>query len=299
MRVGMIFIDGFGLGDEDRDINPMIVADTPCLDALLDGQRLYKREKAVSSSAALIVPLDATLGIPGIPQSATGQTTLWTGVNASRILGKHLRGFPNSRLKELLAEKGIFRRVLNLGKKATFANAFSPPFFELQGMPISASTAATLGAGLQVRNFQHLLDGQAVYQDITHELLSVDYAYISRIAPETAGERLARIMASQDYTLFEYFQTDIIGHQQDFAKAIRTIEMLDAFIGGVIKSTDFQNTTLVITSDHGNIEDMGSGDHTMNPVPAIIVGPGKDLGVNLTGLQDVTPWMESLLLAES
>ncbi|MHB1126458.1 MAG: alkaline phosphatase family protein [Bacillota bacterium] len=296
MRIGMIFIDGFGLGEDKRDINPFVSANTPCLDFLLDGQKLLKRENSTMSSKALLVPLDANLGIPGIPQSATGQTTLWTGVNAAQVLGRHLRGFPNSRLKKILAEKGIFRQVLNLGKKGTFANAFSPPFFELQGIPISASTAATLGAGLQVRDFQQLLDGQAVYQDITHELLCPNYSYISRVAPQEAGERLAGIIASHDFALFEYFQTDVIGHQQDLMKATQTIEMLDAFIGAVINATDFQETTLVITSDHGNIEDLSNVDHTLNPVPAIIIGPGKELGANhLSGLQDVTPWMVDLL----
>ena len=43
----------------------------------------------------LVKPVDPKLGVKGIPQSATGQTSLLTGVNAQGVLGYHKSGYPN------------------------------------------------------------------------------------------------------------------------------------------------------------------------------------------------------------
>jgi hypothetical protein len=38
--------------------------------------------------------LDASLCVPGLPQSATGQAALLTGLNAPELMGRHIEGFP-------------------------------------------------------------------------------------------------------------------------------------------------------------------------------------------------------------
>jgi len=50
------------------------------------------------------------------------------------------------------------------------------------------------------------------------------------------------------------------------------------------------NLLFILTSDHGNIEDMSVHSHTTNPVPLVAFGPEADAfkaGVN--SLTDVTP----------
>ena len=42
----------------------------------------------------IIVPTDATLDVPGYPQSATGQTAIFTGVNAAEIKQGHINVLP-------------------------------------------------------------------------------------------------------------------------------------------------------------------------------------------------------------
>ncbi len=68
MKLIFVFIDGFGLGNEDAGQNPLYAAAAPNLLRFLNSRYIF--------------PTDATLGVKGLPQSATGQTTIFTGVNA-------------------------------------------------------------------------------------------------------------------------------------------------------------------------------------------------------------------------
>jgi bisphosphoglycerate-independent phosphoglycerate mutase (AlkP superfamily) len=54
--------------------------------------------------------------------------------------------------------------------------------------------------------------------------------------------------------------------------------------------------TVVVTSDHGNLEDGRSTAHTTNPVPTIAIGPGRDAFHSIHALTDVAPAILSLLV---
>jgi hypothetical protein len=74
----------------------------------------------------VVVPTDPRLGVEGRPQSASGQTTILTGVNAPALIGYHKQGFPNQALREIIKAHSIFRQLLEAGvKPITFANAFT------------------------------------------------------------------------------------------------------------------------------------------------------------------------------
>ncbi|GAW92267.1 alkaline phosphatase family protein [Calderihabitans maritimus] len=299
MKVLMIFIDGLGLGKEDPKVNPYHRAQTPVLDGLLGGHRLYIREEPLITADAILIPTDARLDVPGIPQSATGQTALWTGVNAARLLGYHLNGLPSPELKELLWQGNIFSWVLDRGKKAVFANAFSGDFFAGK-RPRSVSTEAALAAGLKLKTVEDLEAGQAVYQDLTNEILRLRGEKVNLITPELAGRRLATIVQEHDFVLFEYFQTDVVGHRKDFARAVQILEKLDRFLGSVIKGVEKTNTLIVIVSDHGNMEDLTVGSHTLNPVPTLLVGARKEEGLEqIKSILDITPFILYMLDGQS
>ena len=122
-----MFVDGVGAGAADAASNP-----------LARGEFLLSRF-ADGSGAALpggggAALLDARLGVPGRPQSATGQATLLTGENAPALLGRHLLGFPDRTLRELLERRSIFRRLAAGGLRAAFANAY--PVAHLRGLGI-------------------------------------------------------------------------------------------------------------------------------------------------------------------
>jgi 2,3-bisphosphoglycerate-independent phosphoglycerate mutase len=237
------------------------------------------------------------LGVPGLPQSATGQTTLWTGVNAAAAAGRHINAYPTRALKEILARAGILGRVLALGKSAIFANAYGPEYEErvAQGKrKHSTSTVMTVSAGLPLKTLTDLCHGRAVYQDITNTLLIARGHRVPLFTPGEAGERLAALAADYDFTLFEYFQTDRIGHQQDMVKAVSVIEVLDCFLEAVINRTDLRHTLVMVVSDHGNIEDITVKTHTDNKVPTILIG-NQPTEVNIRSLEDITPFVLRVL----
>jgi hypothetical protein len=64
--------------------------------------------------------LDASLGVPGLPQSATGQTSILTGVNAPAEMGRHISGFPGPTLRRILFEHSVLKRIRERGLSAKY-----------------------------------------------------------------------------------------------------------------------------------------------------------------------------------
>src|SRR2546426_10187463 len=89
----LLFVDGLGLGAEDATFNPVAAAHTPCLDALR-GRKRAGLTARYEHNGALVVPTDATLGVSGLPQSATGQTALLTGLSPPQLPGRPITPFP-------------------------------------------------------------------------------------------------------------------------------------------------------------------------------------------------------------
>jgi len=303
-RIVFVFVDGLGLGDPDAPENPVRHGDLRLLANFLpsgwrpptEGGRPPSlpevNRPCLLPAPGRVIATDASLDLPGLPQSATGQTALFTGVNAARVLGRHLYGFPTRTLQRVLRESSVLKRMVEQGRSVLFVNAFRPIFFELgeavwQKPLLSATTWANHAAGLGFRSFEDLRAGRAVYQDITHDSLPARGIDVPLISPEEAGANLAALARDHDFTLFEFFQTDKAGHARDEAKAVHELVKLERFLAAVSAGMDADGATLLVTSDHGNIEDLGTKSHTHNPVPTLILGAGADrLAPRLGRLED-------------
>lgn len=299
MGVIFVFVDGLGLAPRQKS-NPFYTVETPFLNSLLCGKGLIREAAGKEYEDSILLELDAGLGVRGLPQSATGQTSLFCGVNAPRILGTHLRGFPNNTLREILSREGMFLQLKRKDLTGTFANAYRPFIFrELQegiSSPVSCSTLITYYGGLKLRSLEDLQKGQAVYMDITHELLQSQGFKVTRISPREAGKRLARLSRGFDLTLYEYFLSDIAGHKGDYTEVKKIITTLDEFIESLVQEVDLEEDLLIITSDHGNLEDISENNHTSNPVPALLVGnERKKLALNLQQQKNISAVLPSLL----
>jgi len=294
-----LFIDGIGLAPEGEN-NPFFTTKTPFLSSILDGRALTREAADKEYKKASLLALDATLGVKGLPQSATGQTSLFTGVNAARILGRHLNGFPNQRLRDVLAEKGMFLQLRGSSLKGTFANAYRPDFFKdlKDGIKrnFSCTTLVTYYAGLPFRDLDDLRDGRALYMDITNAFLRSRGFDVPLVTPEEAGKVLVEISRGYDLTLFEHFMTDIAGHNRDNKKVAETIKILDAFLGSVAENMELERELLLVSSDHGNLEDLQTKVHTTNPVPALVMGKYRhELFALLRQKGDITGVFPALL----
>jgi bisphosphoglycerate-independent phosphoglycerate mutase (AlkP superfamily) len=141
-----------------------------------------------------------------------------------------------------------------------------------------------------ISTISDLSDDDAVLQDLTRTTIRDRYPDIPDIAPEDAARHLFDIIRAHDFTLFEYFQTDAAGHTMDYERACSVLKEYDAFLSTLVRYTQAAGITLLITSDHGNIESMNERGHTRNPVPFIAFGPKEaEIRARVKSLTDVTP----------
>ena len=303
-RILLIFLDGVGIGRPDAGVNPL--SDAPILGNCLpdgwstpaDGGRpdslpVPMRREPVPLGGQ-VRAVDASLGVPGLPQSATGQTALFTGVNAAQLLGHHHYGFPGPQLRAALMEHSLLKRATQAGHTAAFLNAYRPLFFDLGeavwSRPMSASSWNNRAAGLSFRTFDDLRAGQALYHDFTNRDAIRRGFDLPLREPTEAGEILARLASTRDLTIYEFFQTDRVGHTRDLAGARALIADLEAFLASTLNAIDLGSHHVVLTSDHGNVEDLSTKSHTHHPVPAMVWGPRAGRLIDRMGrLEDVAP----------
>lgn len=290
-RVLLVFVDGIGIGAADAETNPFAAAHLPVLDALLGGPltaAAFAGGGALQSPDAIALPLDATLGVAGRPQSGTGQTALLTGCNAPALFGRHFGPWVPTPLRPLLAERSVFARARAADLPTVYANALPVLPAAVPRRP-GAFPLAAHAAGVLDRDTAALRRGEAVASSITHERWPEHSGDdLPEIRAEAAGANLARIAAGAALTAFAHYDTDTAGHRGDLPAAVAALERLDAFLGGLVGALP-PEVLLVLTSDHGNLEDVRVG-HTLNPVPLIAVGDGRaEFAAPLRSITDVAP----------
>lgn len=275
-RIIFLFVDGVGLAAPSAD-NPLNAEVCPQL------WRLIERHSK---------PIDACLGVEGPPQSATGQATMFTGVNCARAMGRHCEGFPGPALRKIIEEDNIFLKLKRRSFKVGFADAYlvdSADELALRRFK-SVTTVMALTVPEVVSTIDDLFMDRALMQDLTRETIQDRYPDVPVIPPQQAAEHLFGIARENDFTLFEYFQTDVAGHSLDYARACAVLRIYDRFLSALLAYTEAAGMTVVITSDHGNIEAMNERGHTRNKVPFVAFGPkGKFLLDRVESLSDVTP----------
>ena len=299
-----LFLDGVGLGADNPEINPFALASMPNLRGLLGGRRMvfealrdgypYSR---IETERATLLPLDASLGVPGLPQSASGQATLLTGVNVPAAIGYHYGPKPNPDVAELLLNGNLFSRIKQSGLKAALLNAYPPGYFsaiESGRRLFSAIPLAVTSAGIPLRTLDDLFAGEALSADFTGEGLRERLGLPDTpvLQPIEAGERLAALTRTVDFAFFEFWLSDYAGHSQDMAAARSLLETFDQVLAGLLASWEDREGLVLLTSDHGNLEDLSTRRHTANPVPALLVGTPAlrdSFAASLQDLTDITP----------
>ena len=296
LNILFVFIDGVGLGGEHADNNPFCQLSLPGFERLSKNQRWTDAAENVRLPGHTFHPIDACLSVEGLPQSGTGQATLFTGVNCAAIAGRHFGPYPHSTSKPIIAKENIFTQVNQLFSAheapSAFANAYPEVFFNHAKAKNrwTVTTLACLESGIKIRKENDVRNEEAITAEITgqawHDRLNID---ILPIPEDEAARRLVNLASRHAFTLFEYYLTDKAGHSRDMDKATQVLRSLDSFFEGILAHADFDNTLLIVTSDHGNLEDLSIKPHTFNDVPLIAMGKGADLFQKTTSIQDITP----------
>lgn len=324
-HVLFLFLDGVGLGENDPQTNPFAVAKLPTLHDLLDGQGLFNTTPRYDNprTQSLFIPTDAGLGVAGPPQSATGQATILTGLNVPAIIGGHWGPKPNEAVAAILQRENIFKTLKARGQEAILINAYPQRYFDSIGSGrrmYSAIPMAVDAAGIPLMTADDLRAGQAFSADFTGEgwrgprptptptpadgktsLPSGGLGYDDTpvyTLPE-AGAKLAHVARQRSFTFFEHWVTDMVGHRGTVAEGVEVLERFDTMLGGLLANWDYAEGLVIITADHGNLEDLSQKHHTLNKVPIFVIGQARtEFSANLTDLSGLTPAILRYLAGE-
>lgn len=293
MSVLLIFVDGLGVGTRGRH-NPLYLLGEEAAPLAV-----FQEEEPQLLHDGLLALTDPRLGVEGRPQSASGQTTILTGINIPARLGYHKQGFPNEQMRAVLREHSLFLKLTRHGGGPDlFANAYPPQFFAKRPRWVAATTVAVEAAGLAFRTFADLKEGRAVFHDFTNRALVERGADVPQRTPEEAAAVLAQLAAEHRFTLYEYFLTDRAGHEQDESAAVFVLGELARFVRATLSLVDLTRTTVLLTSDHGNVEDLSTRNHTLNLVPTLAWGRARELAARrVRTLADITPTILEILNA--
>jgi len=310
-RLIFIFLDGVGIGTA-TDGNPFFLARASRLPFYVDG--------GAWPDGTPIRAIDPLMGVSGLPQSASGQTSLFTGINVPRLVGGHLGSYPNQKMRELILRHNLLKTLQSRQRRIAFLNAypvfsrfFQPPHlrigtdgrFDFSGefpetfkKRISVTTCMMLSCRFKPFDEHHLAHREAVYQDYSNLSLREHGLNIPEFRPEEAADIIGRRSREFDLTLYEFFQTDLYGHRRTVDESVNLIRNLDLLLNRLLSRLHPERDTLLVTSDHGNLEEGASRTHTRNPVPLIVWGSGADtLRNRIRRLDQVTPaileWMGS------
>lgn len=301
MPLLFLFLDGIGLGADDPAINPLARTSMPFLRELLGGHSLVRAAAPYHGAWASLLALDACLGVEGLPQSATGQATLLTGQNIPQAIGYHYGPKPNAEIAAHLKRENLFLHLRTHGRRAALLNAYPPRYFHgiRSGHRLySAIPLSVTAAGFPLFGVDEFFSGRALSADFTGEawrsLLGFPQAPL-RSARE-AGHLMAKLASEYEFSFFEYWASDYAGHRQDMDWAIRQLETLDSLLQGLCEASP-SDLLILITSDHGNLEDLSTRRHTTAPVPLLLIGPPQTRAAfhHATDLTHIAPTIKSTI----
>ncbi len=277
-KVNWLMLDGVGIADF-HDTHPFSGLHTPTLDKLG-----ISKVQNILEPEFVTQPIDACLGVEGLPQSGTGQTSLLTGINAARIMGRHYGPWPGPSLKPLLAQS-LPVQLSKKGLAMRLANHYPQRYLE------------AIESGKRKLNaiaYAMTLAGAKLEFGIPPMLKNPDEDFTPF---ETVRFWAQEFMQSNaDLTIFDAWWSDHLGHHGTLLEAQDHVRRLEVFIETALQTRDSQ-TLFLLTSDHGNFENIGVKTHTFAPVPLVAIGAGAPVFASVEDLTGVAPalktWFEN------
>jgi 2,3-bisphosphoglycerate-independent phosphoglycerate mutase len=270
----LIFIDGVGIGKKDYENNPFFKYGFKTFTENF-GDIPHLENQKLKCANGFLFPVDALMGVEGIPLSGTGQTSIFCGVNAPKMINQHFGPYPYSTLVPTIKEKNIFHEFKKRKKKVAFVNAYPKQFFEYVNSGrrrLSVTTLSCLLSGIKLNKIADLRSGNALAADIDNIRFVEKMNYKMKIIlPQLAAKRFLKISAKNHLTVLEIFHTDHHGHGRAMEYMEHTIKVLDEFLLYLTKNIT-EEMTLLVCSDHGNFEDLSIKMHTTNPALGMVFG---------------------------
>ncbi len=224
-----------------------------------------------------------------------------------KLVGEHYGPKPNAKVAQQILQGTLFQEVVAAGGSAALLTPYPQGYFDAinSGKRMySAVPLAVVSAGLPLYGEQELRQGRAVSPGFTgqgwRDFLGYDDMPV--ISLYDAGRRIAAIAQEYDLSFFEHWPSDRSGHRGSLAEAVAHLEMIDTVLGGLLDNWDDGSGLLIITSDHGNIEEKDHRRHTRNPVPTILVGERHaelaQIIHDLTDIADIVRYANRIIISK-
>lgn len=292
----LIFIDGVGIGENDPVSNGFLKLGAKFLTDIF-GEIPTLSNPVLFNGSGYVFPIDPLMGIGGLPQSGTGQTSIFCGFNAPSFIGKHFGPYPYSTLIPEIKEKNIFIDFIRKGKKAYFLNAYPKPFFDYIATGrrrLSVTTLSCLLNNIKINSEIEVRNKEALTPEITNERWNKRLDYnLDIIAPSEAADILLAEAEKNDLTVYEYYFTDHFGHGRYPDELEEGFRNLDEFLYSILVRINIKKFTLLLCSDHGNFENLSTKSHTLNP--CLTISYGKESKYFFNSIKDLSQIKKAIL----
>jgi hypothetical protein len=213
-------------------------------------------------------------------------------------------------LRALIEARSLFRDLAGAGRRALLANAYPAAYLQALGLlpgpapalpgrrraRAAAAVVAYAAAGGRFRTWEDARRGQALTHDLTGVRANGFGAELPPRSAEDAAEILLRLSSGHDLTVFEFFETDDAGHARSMVHALEVLERFDRFLRALVAGLS-SGDSLVVTSDHGNVEDLRTRTHTLARVPVLGFGPAAEAMEGVSDLTSIAPLLRRLAVA--
>jgi Metalloenzyme superfamily len=138
-------------------------------------------------------------------------------------------------------------------------------------------------AGVRLRTWDDVRRGEALTSSMTHELENdfncefFGQSPLPRRTPEEAAAILTALARVHDFTFYKYQIPDLVSHTGKVELAREVFEIVEQFIEALLREIDPSETIVVISSDHGHLEQVGTSHaHPKTRVPTWYFGPDAE-----------------------
>ena len=232
--------------------------------------------------------------------------------------------FRSDRMRELVTALGCSsfggfsctKKSVNIATMTEYDKSFSYPVLFLKEAPKNTLAEVIASRGLrqlhtaETEKYAHVtffLNGgiDEPYENETRVLIPSPDVKTYDMKPEMSakevGDVVLKAMQEQyDFVVVNFANGDMVGHTGDEEAAIVAVETVDAELGRILKCAKEQDYAVVITSDHGNCEEMKNDDggtltnHTVGEVWCFVVADGIKK-VKSGGLNNIAPTVLKLM----
>jgi hypothetical protein len=138
-------------------------------------------------------------------------------------------------------------------------------------------------AGMTLRTWADLRSGDSLTGTMTNELEArfnwegLRQAPLPVWRPEEAARILVKLAKQSDFTFYKYQLPDLVSHTGRVELARSVFETIEAFLWAVLNLVDPMKTIVIITSDHGHLEQVSfTRGHPKSKVPTWYFGPDAE-----------------------